>query len=86
MKKKFKAFSAPPFVLKAVMAGQVCESHCLSIIVICSVKVGLRDWCVDMSRHVIEFCYLQIWISKTHASGVQNGRHNHTAWVLLNYS
>ena len=26
MKKKVKAFSAPPFVLKAVMAGQVCES------------------------------------------------------------
>lgn len=26
MKKKFKAFSAPPFVLKAVMAGQVGES------------------------------------------------------------
>ena len=26
MKKKFKAFSAPPFVLKAVMAGQVGEN------------------------------------------------------------
>lgn len=32
MKKKAKAFSAPPFVLKAVMAGQVGDSHLLGII------------------------------------------------------
>ena len=35
IKKKVKAFSAPPFVLKAVMAGQVRISHlifCVSYI------------------------------------------------------
>ena len=32
MKKKAKAFSAPPFVLKAVMAGQVGESNLLGTI------------------------------------------------------
>ena len=54
MKKKFKAFSAPPFVLKAVMAGQVGESHLLGI-TISSLQVGRRDWSIGMSRHEIIF-------------------------------
>jgi len=54
MKKKFKAFSAPPFVLKAVMAGQVGESHLLGI-TICSVQVGLRAWSTGMRRLEIKF-------------------------------
>ena len=31
MRRKVKAFSAPPFVLKAVMAGQVGKCHALSL-------------------------------------------------------
>lgn len=32
MRRKVKAFSAPPFVLKAVMAGQVGKYHALSLV------------------------------------------------------
>lgn len=59
MKKKVKAFSAPPFVLKAVMAGQVGESHLLGI-TICPLHVGMRDWSVGMSRREIKVFDLQV--------------------------
>lgn len=60
MKKKAKAFSAPPFVLKAVMAGQVGESHLLGTIYNFSVQVGMRDWSAGTSRCEIKVFDLQV--------------------------
>lgn len=81
MKKKFKAFSAPPFVLKAVMAGQVGESHLLGI-TISSLQVGLRDWSIGMSRHEIRF--FSSPGLKTLASGVRNGRQSYCQGINQN--
>jgi len=81
LKKKFKAFSAPPFVLKAVMAGQVGKSHLLGLFPICSVQAGLRDWSTGIRRLEIKFFSslgLQTLACKMAA--------NHTAMVLIKYS